>query len=74
MHNFPIKTMQRPAIYEQVLTESKTNYMHMYYYLSGHNLLIYLNWLVCKERRITCCHFIDQNTHCPPINGPVVSL
>ena len=43
-------------------------------YLSRNNLLVDLNGLVGKERRVSCSHFIDENTQGPPIHCSVVTL
>lgn len=52
--------------------------MHLHYpeanYLAGHYLLIYLDRLICKERRISCCHFIYKHTEGPPVHCFVVAL
>lgn len=43
-------------------------------YLSRYDLFIDLNRLICKERRVTSCHFIDENTECPPVHSFVITL
>lgn len=43
-------------------------------YLSRHNLLIDLNRLICKERRVASCHFIDEDSKGPPIHSFVIAL
>lgn len=53
---------------------SLTSYKQFVIYLSRDNLLIDLNWLICKEWRIASCHFVDQHTQGPPIDCFVVTL
>ena len=43
-------------------------------YLSRHNFLIDLDWLISKEWWVTSSHFIDENSQGPPINSLVVPL
>lgn len=43
-------------------------------YFSRDNLLVDLDRLVGKERRITSSHFINQHTQCPPINCFIITL
>lgn len=43
-------------------------------HLPRYNLLVNLNRLVSEEGRVTCSHFIDQNSQSPPVHGLVVTL
>lgn len=43
-------------------------------YLPRHDLLIDLNWLICKEWRVASCHFIDEDTEGPPVHSFVIAL
>lgn len=43
-------------------------------YLSGHNLLVYLNRLVSEEWWIAGSHFINENSKRPPVDSLVVAF
>lgn len=43
-------------------------------YLARYNLLIDLDGLICKERRVASCHFIDEDSQCPPVHSFVIAL
>lgn len=43
-------------------------------HLAGHNLFVDLDRLISKKRRVTCSHFIDKNSKCPPVHSFVVAL
>lgn len=42
--------------------------------LSRNDLLINLNWLVCKEWGVTSGHLVDQHSQCPPVHRLIVPL
>lgn len=43
-------------------------------YLPRHNLLIDLNGLIGKERGVSSCHFIDEDSKGPPVHSFVIAL
>ena len=43
-------------------------------YLARHNFFVDLNRLICKERRVTSGHFINEDTECPPVDCFIVTL
>lgn len=58
---------QKNIYYTGVIGKSNT-------YLPRNDLFIDLNGLVSKERRVPCCHLVDEHAQRPPVYGLVITL